>query len=98
MLVQGVSDVFFSNNWVRNPTGRSAVYFVGTQPRFVLTGNTFGGAYGLKGDGAVYTALIPGAVVSGNTVLPGGTTFANWPAMPADSIRAALLAGVLVAP
>ncbi len=96
MLVQGVSDVVFRDNWVRNPTGRAAIYFVGTTARFVATGNTVGGQYGWKGDGAVWSALAPNAITTGNVTVPWGTAFGAWPAAPSDSIRAALLAGVVV--
>lgn len=97
-LVQGVADVVLRDNWCRNPSGRSAFYFVGTAARFVAERNTAGGEYGWKGDGAVWSALAPGAITTGNVTVPWGTAFSSWPAAPADSIRSALLAGVVVAP
>jgi hypothetical protein len=90
LLLLGVNDVVFQDNWLRNPTNRSCLYVVEPSQRFVFQRNTCGGWYGLNTVGG-WAVAAPGGIVTGNTVLPSGTAFTAWPAMPADSIRAALL-------
>jgi len=97
LLVQGVSDVVFRDNWTRNPEGRSAIYMTDPNARFVATGNTFGGQYGIRGEGGL-AVTAPGSIISGNVQLPWLTPFGSWPAIPSSAIRDALLAGVQVTP
>jgi hypothetical protein len=98
LLLQGVADVVYKDNWCRNPTGRAAIYAAGTSARFVAINDAFGGEYGLKGDAVAFSTWVPGSIVSNNTLVPFGTAFSAWPATPADSTRSALLNGVMVAP
>lgn len=94
----GVADVIFRDNWTRNPSARSCIYSVNPNPRFVATGIVCGGQYGIRGEDGGLAVTMPGAILSGNTVVAWQTAFGSWPASPADAVRAALLAGVVVAP
>lgn len=96
LLMQGVADVVYQDNWCRNPSGRSAIYASGTvNPRFVGLRNTFGGQYGIRGSTSVE---FPSGLLSGNTLVDFGTAFSAWPASPVTAARDALLVGVQVAP
>jgi len=93
LLNQGVSDVVYRDNWTRN-SGRACLYLSGTSQRFAASGNICGGSYGIYGEGGGPSVAAPGSLITGNTVLAPGTAFTAWPAIPADSTRAALLNGV----
>ena len=83
MQVVGVSDVVFRDTWVRNPNARSCIYSVNPNPRFVGMGLTCGGEFGIRGEGGL-TYTMPDRLLSGNTVVPWGTSFGNWPAAPVE--------------
>lgn len=95
LLLLGVADVVFVDNWIRNPTNRSAMYVMGVSPRLVLERNTFGGEYGIKYDnGGTAATMTPGGSYAGNVLLPWGALGSAWPPAPSDSTRAALLSRV----
>jgi hypothetical protein len=92
-LAMGVSDAVIRDNWIRDPSLNAAYYAVGVNARSVLQGNVFGGAYGIRGEGGL-ASTNPNAIISGNTVVPWGTAFSAWPAIPPNAVRDALLQGV----
>lgn len=95
LQLAGVSDLVFQDNWTRNPLGRSCVYSLNVSARAVIRNNVCGGQYGIRGEGGLAYTL-PGAILTANTVEAWGTAFTSWPVVPSDSVRAALLNGVVV--
>jgi hypothetical protein len=93
LQLAGVNDVVFVDNWTRNPTGRSCLYVIAPSQRFVAARNVCGGEYGLNSAGG-FATMAPGAILAPNTVLPWGTAFGAWPAVPANAARDAMLVGV----